>query len=91
MKQPKLNNLVIDRKGTNRMRAKMAKTKKVKITINVDEDSLESLKDMALETGVPYQKLLNRVLREGLSQRGSSESRLERIEKELEKLKKKVA
>lgn len=69
----------------------MSKAKKVKITINIDEDSLSMLKSLAENTGAPYQKLLNQVLKEGLATRSSSETRLDRIERELEKLKKKVA
>jgi predicted DNA binding CopG/RHH family protein len=91
MKQPKLNDLAIDRKGTKDIRSKMNKAKRVKITINVDEDSLSTLKSLAEDTGAPYQKLLNQVLKEGLANRSLSESRLDRIERELEKLKKKVA
>ena len=91
MKQPKMSDLVIDRKGTKRMRAEAARTKKIKITINIDQDSLEALRDMAGTTGASYQKLLNQILKEGLRMRGESESRLDRIEKELAQLKKKVA
>lgn len=91
MKQPKMNDLIIDQKATRRMRTDMAKTKKIKITINIDQDSLDILREMSGKTGAPYQKLLNQILKEGLSRRGQSESRLERIEKELEKLKKRVA
>jgi predicted DNA binding CopG/RHH family protein len=91
MKQPKLNDLVMDHKGTKELRAKMGRSKKVKITINIDEDSLSMLKSLAEDTGAPYQKLLNQVLKEGLEKRAASESRLERIERELEKLKKKLA
>lgn len=91
MKQPKLNDLVIDRKSTKDIRSRMSKAKKVKITINIDEDSLSMLKSLAENTGAPYQKLLNQVLKEGLATRSSSETRLDRIERELEKLKKKVA
>ena len=91
MKQPKLNELVIDRKGTKEIRSKMNKAKKVKITINVDQESLAMLKSLAEDTGAPYQKLLNQVLKEGLDKRASSESRLDRIEREVEKLKKKLA
>ena len=91
MKQPKLNELVIDRKGTKEVRSKMSKAKKVKITINVDQESLSMLKSLAEDTGAPYQKLLNQVLKEGLDKRVSSESRLDRIEREVEKLKKKLA
>lgn len=91
MKQPKMNDLVIDHKGTKRMRADLSKAKKIKITINIDQDSLESLKELSGKTGAPYQKLLNQILKEGLSKRDVSESRLERIEKELERLRKKIA
>jgi uncharacterized protein (DUF4415 family) len=82
---------VIDRKGTRDVRARMSKAKRVKITINVDEDSLSTLKILAETTGAPYQKLLNQVLKEGLANRSASESRLDRIERELAKLKKKLA
>jgi predicted DNA binding CopG/RHH family protein len=87
MKQPKLNDLVIDRKGTKRVRAEAAKTRKVKITINIDQDSLEALRGMAGKSGASYQKLLNQILKEGLGKRDASEARLDRIEKELEQLK----
>lgn len=36
MKQPKLNDLKIDTKGTKAMRKMMAKAKKIKITVNED-------------------------------------------------------
>ena len=91
MKQPKLSELAIDRKATKRMRTDIANMKKIKITINIDEDSLEALREMASATGAPYQKLLNQILKEGLSKRDAAESRLERIERELALLKKKVA
>lgn len=91
MKQPKLSDLVMDMKGTKEIRAKMTKAKKIKITINIDEDSLSLLRKLSGDTGAPYQSLLNQVLKEGLSKRSATESRLERIEKELEKLKRKVA
>jgi predicted DNA binding CopG/RHH family protein len=91
MKQPRLNDLVIDRKGTKRMRAEAAKVKKIKITINIDQDSLEALRGMAGKAGASYQKLLNQILKEGLSKRSDAESRLDRIERELELLKRKRA
>ena len=91
MKQPKISDLVIDRKGTKRMRGHALKTKKIKITINIDQDSLDALRVMAGTTGAPYQKLLNQILKEGLNKREQSESRLDRIEKELARLKKKLA
>jgi predicted DNA binding CopG/RHH family protein len=91
MKQPKISDLMIDRKATQRMRADAAKTKKIKITINIDQDSLDTLREMSGKTGAPYQKLLNRILKEGLEKRSESESRLDRIEREIERLKRKMA
>ena len=88
MKQPKISDLVMDRKGTKRIRAEAAKTKKVKITINIDHDSLEAIRGLASSTGSSYQKLLNQVLRDGLKRRDDAESRLDKLERELERLKK---
>lgn len=91
MKQPKLSEMILDKKGTKRMRTKASKTNKVKITINIDLENIESLKALALKSGASYQKLLNQILTEGLSRKLDSESRLDRLEKELEKLRKKLA
>ena len=91
MKQPKFSNLSIDRRGTQVIRKQMSKSKKVKITINIDQDSLESLRAIAGQSGASYQKLLNHILREGLSKKADSESRLDKIESEIAKLKKKIA
>jgi len=91
MKQPKLGELKIDSKGTRQIRDKMVKPGKIKITVNIDADIIQSLKKSADETGVPYQTLLNRVLRVALEKHHAEESRLNRIERELENLKKKVA
>ena len=46
---------------------------------------------MSSETGAPYQRLLNQILKEGLSKRSEAESRLDRIEKELKRIKRKIA
>ena len=90
MKQPKLSNMIIDKKGTKAIRSMAAKTKKIKITINIDFDSLEALKERAINSGASYQKLLNQILKEGLDRKNDSESRLDRLEKELMKIKKKL-
>ncbi len=90
MKQPKLSDLKYDREGTKRIRTLAAGAKKVKITINIDQESLEALRDMAGKAGASYQKLLNQILKEGLKKHEDSESRLDRIEKELERIKKKI-
>jgi predicted DNA binding CopG/RHH family protein len=86
-----MSDLVIDRKGTKRVRGEAGRTRKIKITINIDQDSLDALREMSGKSGAPYQKLLNLILKEGLKRRGAADSRLDRIEKELERLKKKVA
>ena len=91
MRQPKLNDLVIDRRATREIRSKMKRTRKIKITINIDEDSLALLRKMSSQTGAPYQKLLNLILKEGLRKRSEADSRLERIEKELKRIKRKIA
>lgn len=91
MKQPKLSDLKIDTKGTKAMRKMMAKAKKIKITVNVDEDLLVELKHMAEETGTPYQSLLNRVLKDAVMSKKDEGSRLDRLEREVERLKKKIS
>jgi predicted DNA binding CopG/RHH family protein len=92
MKQPRLKDVKIDVKGTEKMRSRMAKAKKIKITVNIDEDLLESLKLRSDETGVPYQSLLNRVLRSAmLEQKDDRTLRLDRLEKEIALLKRKLS
>lgn len=91
MKQPKLSDLKIDVKGTKAMRKLMAKAKKVKITINVDEDLLIELRRMAEVTGMPYQSLLNKVLKDAVLAKKDEGSRLDRLEREIERLKKKIS
>lgn len=91
MKSPRLNELKFDEKGTKEIREAMKKTKKVKITINIDQDSLIELRKLAIKNGGSYQKLLNKILKDKLFEEGSSEDRLDRLEKEIEKIKKKLA
>ena len=93
MKQPKIKDLKIDLKGTKNVRSRMAKAKKIKITINIDEDLLEALKLRSDESGVPYQVLLNRLLRASISgqMHGAEQSRLDRLEKDVATLKRKLS
>lgn len=91
MKQPKINNLKVDVKGTKAIRKMMAKSKKVKITINVDEDLLQEIRQMAASIGTPYQTLLNKVLKDAVKSKIDESSRLDRLEREIERLKKKIA
>ena len=91
MKQPRLSDVRVDAKGTKAMRKMIAKAKKVKITVNVDEDILLELREMADSTNTPYQSLLNRVLKEALHSKKEEVSRLDRIEREVERLKRKIS
>jgi predicted DNA binding CopG/RHH family protein len=90
MKAPKLNELAIDDKGTQQIRRKMAASRSIKITINIDKDNLEILRAKAAQTGVPYQRLLNRFLSSALQNDAQTESRLDRLEKEIARLKKRI-
>lgn len=91
MKQPKMSELQIDKASTRKIRAGMKKTASVKITINIDADSLDALRSEAERTGIPYQRLLNTILKEGLAGQNTTEDRLDRIEKELARIKKQLA
>lgn len=90
MKQPKMSDLVLDAGSTNRIRSKMAQEGKVKITINIDKDSLTILRARSGETGIPYQRLLNRILKGALQKKQNTESRLDHLERELARLKRKL-
>jgi len=91
MKQPNLNNIMIDSPGTKKLRAQLKRTKKIKITINIDERSLTLLKRVSGRSALPYQQILRRVLEQTGSERDDAKSRLDRIERELEKLKRQIA
>ncbi|MBC7712300.1 MAG: BrnA antitoxin family protein [Rhizobacter sp.] len=91
MKQPKLSDLTLNIEGTKRIREMAAKSKKIKITINIDEDTIELIKSMAAKTGGSYQKTLNELLKTGLEKNNDAELRLQKIEKEIAKIKKKLA
>jgi uncharacterized protein (DUF4415 family) len=91
MNKNKAANSKIDWPGTKRIRKAMQKKKLIKITINIDADSLSAIKSESEETGIPYQRILNSVLRESLKARSKTASRLEKIEKELSAIKKKLA
>lgn len=90
-KQPKLSDLKISKKETNSVRLKMANTKSVKITINIDSNSLSKIKKLSNETGVPYQRMLNNLLKERLSKTSTVETKIRKLEKELSKIKQAVA
>jgi len=91
VRKPRIRELKVDAAGTRRLRAEMAGSGSVKITINVDADSLAKLKALSADNGIPYQRLLNRILRERLSSADTVHSRLDRIEKDLARVKKTLA
>jgi predicted DNA binding CopG/RHH family protein len=91
MRQPKLADLKIDTAGTEKVRTALARKKSIKITINIDAESLFTLKEIARDTGIPYQRLLNTLLKDSLKQKETTESRLDRLEQELKKMKRKLA
>ena len=90
MKQPKLSELALNIEGTKKIRDMASKSQKVKITINIDKNSLDSLKEIALKSGGSYQKILNEIVKNGIDKHNDSESRLQKLEKEVAKIKKKL-
>jgi hypothetical protein len=91
MKRKTKSAVSIDWVGTRAIRQEMASQKFVKITVNVDAKSLSALKNEAKKSGVPYQRLLNALLREGIEAKKHTDSRLDKLEKEVEKVKRKLA
>jgi predicted DNA binding CopG/RHH family protein len=90
MKEPKLSELEIDDKSIRRIQHRMAATRSVKITLNIDKDNLDILRTKASATGVPYQRLLNRFLSKALQNDTETESHLNRLEAEITRLKRKI-
>ena len=87
MREPRLGGLKIDEAVTGKLRAAQAGQKAVTITINVDTKSLQVLKEVSRKTGVPYQTLVSRVLKDAVERRATTESRLDRLERELKRMK----
>ncbi len=84
-------NMKINQRETARIRSAMAAKKSIKITINIDAQTLQTLRSVSEQTGVPYQRLMNRLLKESLERNGDTTSRLSRLEREVKALKKKIA
>ena len=91
MKQPNLNNLTLDYAATRKLRSQLKKTKKIKITINIDEQSLVLLRKVSGQSAIPYQHILSQVLKQAAIEKGEARSRLDRIERELKRLKRQIA
>lgn len=91
MKQPKLSDLELDAEGTKKIRSDLKRNKKIKITINIEESILNAVKQEANTTGVPYQNLVNKLLEQALLNNKTEVQRLDRLEKEIRALKKKIS
>jgi predicted DNA binding CopG/RHH family protein len=87
MREPQFNHLKIDEDSTAQLRAALAGKKPVKITIQVDTKSLRALKQISRQTGMPYQALVGQAFKETAHRRASTESRLDRLEQEVKKMK----
>lgn len=92
MKQPTIRNMRLNRSATDEIRRRALKVSKVRITINLDSDVLGSLRAIAEQKGIPYQTYINRILRELGSKRSVEDAdRLEKLEKQVAAIKKKLA
>ena len=87
MKQPSLGHLKIDRVATKKIRAALSKKKQVTLTVHLDSDSLKALTTRSRNTGIPDLRLLNTLLTTNFTQQESIQSRLNRLEQELRKIK----
>lgn len=86
MRAPRLGDLMIDKAGTAKVRAALAGKKVITITIHMDSKNLRVLKQASRETGIPYQTLVGQVLRDAVKGEVTIESRLDRLEREVKKL-----
>lgn len=93
MKPPKLGDIKVDPKGTAKIRRHSKKSHKIKITINLDQDIIATLKKRADLSGVPHQNILNSILKDALRDKkpDDTNSRLNRLEKELSAIKRKLS
>ena len=89
MKTPKLAELKIDRAGTKNLRARLGRTKHIKITIRVDAGKFRSLSTISGRKLPAYYRLIGQLLKTKLDDIAAS--RLDRIERELKKLKRQIA
>jgi len=90
MREPNIGDLEFNPKGTRQIRQRMARTRAIKITINIDADALAILRAKSAKTGIPYQRLLNQLLKRALQSETETETRLDRLEKELNRLKRQL-
>lgn len=87
MREPKLDDLTVDEAASVQLRAALAREKGVTVTIMIDTKSQHALKEASRRTGVPYQALVSRALKTGLTRQVTTESRLDRLEREVKRMK----
>ena len=87
MREPKLDDFTVDEAASVQLRTALAREKAVKLTIMIDTKSLNTLKEASRRTGMPYQALVSRALKKGLTRRVTMESRLDRLEREVKRMK----
>jgi predicted DNA binding CopG/RHH family protein len=86
MNAPKTKNLKLDEPMTRKIRQAMSGARAVKITINIDAETLAKVREEADRIGIPYQRLINRKLRESAGSTESDSARLDRLEKEIDEI-----
>lgn len=91
MKQPSLRHLKIDQSATRKIRSTFSKNKRVTITLNLDAKSIQGLKSLSEKTGLPYQRLLNSLVAASATGQGAIQTRLDRLEQEIRKIKRRFA
>ena len=87
MREPKIDDLVVDEAATSRLRASLARENSVKITITIDTKSLHTLREASQRTGVPYQALVSRALKKSLTRQATANSKLEQLQNKVKRVK----
>jgi predicted DNA binding CopG/RHH family protein len=93
MRSPKIKNIRLNEEETHKIQESVTKARSIRITINIDADTLSHFREEASRTGVPYQRLINRKLKESSKSEsagvglGTYAARIDRVEAEIRNLK----
>lgn len=91
MKKPKIVDLKVNKSETQKIRVAQKNTTTIKITFNIEKETLSKLKAISKDSEIPYQRLLNKLLKESLSGKSSIEQRIDKLEREIIRVKKILA
>jgi predicted DNA binding CopG/RHH family protein len=91
MKPPSLRQLKIDRTGTKNIRTALWKKRQVTITVHLNPADLRAAKSHSKKAEIPYQRLFSTLLATSARQQESMQARLNRLEQELRKIKRRIA